>query len=64
MSRKVKIVSGKISKEFSFFDFTKYILGYDRLGSVHKRWCEEIDTTDKRKLFLKPVGLISPQYIL
>ena len=56
MSRKVKVVSGEITKEFSFFEFTKYILGYNKLNDVHKKWCEEIDTTDKRKLFLKPRG--------
>lgn len=56
MVRTLKIITGEKSKEFSFFDFTKHILGYDRLTSVHEEWAKEVDTTDRRKLFLKPRG--------
>jgi len=43
-------------KELSFYTFTKYVLGYNKLDEVHKLWCEEADSCHKRKLFLKPRG--------
>jgi len=43
-------------KEISFYTFTKYILGYNKLDEVHKGWAEEADSCHKRKMFLKPRG--------
>ena len=56
MARKLKLSLGDTAKEFDFFNFTKYILGYNKLSDVHKEWCREADTVNNRKLFLKPRG--------
>ncbi len=56
MTKLLKISAGTKTKEIDFFNFTKYLLGYDRLNDVHKSWSAEVDTTHKRKLFLKPRG--------
>ena len=56
MTRTLKIQLGDKTKEFDFFNFAKYILGYNRLNEVHKEWAKEVDTTHNRKLFLKPRG--------
>ncbi len=56
MARKIKISLGDQAKEFDFFTFTKYVLGYKKLSDVHKAWAKEVDTTSRRKLYLKPRG--------
>lgn len=56
MTRVLKLSVGDKTKEIDFFNFTKYLLGYDRLNDVHKEWAKEVDTTHRRKLFLKPRG--------
>ncbi len=55
MSNLTVNVGGK-KKEFNFFTFTQYILGYNKLDDVHKKWCEEADSNHKRKLILRPRG--------
>lgn len=56
MARTLKIVIGDKTKEFDFFNFAKYILGYNKLNDVHKEWSKEVDTVHNRKMFLKPRG--------
>mgnify|MGYP003393891585 CR=1 FL=1 len=56
MTLKLKLSSGDFSKEIDFFNFAKYVLGYNKLCDVHKEWAKEVDTTNRRKLYLKPRG--------
>jgi predicted phage terminase large subunit-like protein len=52
---RIDIGDGQI-KEIDFFTFTKHILGYKKLDSVHKSWCVDAENVSKRKLILRPRG--------
>lgn len=56
MSRILHVKVQGIEKDFDFYNFCKYILGYSKLTSIHKDWCNEADDAHKRKLFMKPRG--------
>lgn len=56
MARTLRLSSGDSVREIDFFNFTRYILGYDKLSDIHKEWAKEVDTTTRRKLYLKPRG--------
>jgi len=42
--------------DLNFFQFSKDILGYDKLTDAHKPWFDEAENPAKRKLFLKSRG--------
>ncbi len=54
--RTLRIKVDKKFVDFDFYKFCKYVLGYSKLVDIHKQWCEEVESSHRRKIFLKPRG--------